>query len=196
MNATQLQKSICEEFVSNFFATKNSYSKYDSAENRPLIIERVNSFGIAYPSVTAVKRACLELLDEGLIQRTDGKDATDDAIEKKAAAEEADRQKALATPLTQMDASLYASLSWPEICERCKNDRLFRYRYEAACRLFGFRFPIGLEPVEESQTVDGPDIPQTAKEYHAIPTWITQRRYQKEPRFKAAIQRLIAAGQI
>jgi hypothetical protein len=192
---TEIQKFTCQDFVDQFFAVRNNYSKYDSPENRSLIVERVVSFGV-YPSATATKRACLELLDEGLIQRTDGKDASDDAIDEKVAAEEADRQKALATPLTQMDASLYAALSWSEICERCKNDRLFRYRYEAACRLFGFRFPIGLEPVEESQTVDGPDIPQTADEYHAIPIRIIQTRYQREPRFKAAVQRLIAAGQI
>jgi hypothetical protein len=192
---TELQKFTCQDFVDQFFATKNNYSKFDSPENRPLIAERVTSYGV-YPSATATKRACLELLDEGLIQRADGKDATDDAIEEKAAAEEADRQKALARPLTQMDASLYAALSWPEICERCKNDRLFRYRYEAACRLFGFRFPIGLEPIEESQIVEDPDIPKTAEEYHAIPIRITQTRYQREPRFKAAIQRLIAEGKI
>jgi hypothetical protein len=191
---SQLQKSTCQEFVENFFTTRSNYTKYDSDQNRPLITERVVSFGV-YPSATAVKRACLELLDEGLIQRTDGLDAADDAIQAKADAEELDRQKALATPLTQMDASLYASLSWPEICEQCKNDRVFRYRYEAACRLFGFRFPAGLEP-EESQAVDGPDIPQTAEEYHAIPVRTTQIRYQREPRFKAAVQRLIAAGRI
>jgi len=62
---SQLQKSTCQEFVEQFFATRNTYSKYDSEQNRPLIVERVVSFGTAYPSVTAVKRACLELVEEG-----------------------------------------------------------------------------------------------------------------------------------
>jgi hypothetical protein len=154
---SQLQKSTCHEFVEQFFSTRNSYSKYDSEKNRPLINERVVSYGV-YPSATAIKRACLELLDEGLIQRADGKDATDDAIEEKAAAEDADRRAALATPLTQTDASFYASLSWPDISARCASDRVFRYRYEAACKLWGFRFPSGTldrsTPVEPSKAAE------------------------------------------
>jgi hypothetical protein len=192
---SQLQKSTCEEFVTTFFATKNTYSKFDSPGNRPIIVDRVTSFGISYPSATAVKRACLELLDEGLIDRTDGKDSADDALDAKQEAEEADRQTALEKPLTQMDASLYASLSWPEICERCKNDRVFRYRYEAACRLFGFRFPQGLTATVE-ETPDDPSIPKTAEQYHAIPVRTTQIRYQREPRFRAAVTSLISQGLI
>ncbi|SRR6266480_6045105 len=144
---SQLQKSTCEEFVTNFFATKNAYGKFDSPENRPLIVERVVSFGTAYPSVTALKRACLELLEEGVIQRTDGKNEADDALDEKKEAQESDRRTATATPLTQADASFYASLSWPDISQRCADDSVFRYRYEAACKLWGFRFPSG--------TVDG-----------------------------------------
>ncbi len=189
----ELQKFTCQDCVDQFFTMKNNYSKFDSPENRALIVERVVSFG-TYPSVTAVKRACLELLDEGLIQRTDGKNASDDAIDAKKAEEEADRRTALATPLTQADASRYASLSWPEICQYCSNDRVFRFRYEAACKRWGFRFPVSVQV--EAPDDNGPAVPQTAEEYHAIPTRIIQARFQREPRFKIAVQKLIDAGQI
>ena len=53
--------------------------KYDSAANRQLIAERVQSFGV-YPSPTAVVRAIAELVQAGNIGRVDGGDAEMDRI--------------------------------------------------------------------------------------------------------------------
>jgi hypothetical protein len=48
----------------------------------------------------------------------------------------------------------------------------------------------------EAPDDNGPAVPQTAEEYHAIPTRVIQMRYQKEPHFKIAVQKLIDEGQI
>jgi hypothetical protein len=188
-----------EDYVSEFFTTTNNpYRQFYSPENLNKIAERVSSFRI-HPSSTAVKRAILELVDEGQIQRTDGKDETDDAREAAQAAEGQDRRTALATPLTQADAAVYASLSFAEIAYRFNNDRIWRFRYEAASRLWGFRLPIAVtsdEIPDSAQVDDGPHVPQTAEEYHRLPTHVTVRRYRNEPRFRAAVQRLINEGKI
>src|SRR5216683_5388828 len=99
-----------EDYVSEFFATKNPYLKYFSPDNLNKIAKRVISYGI-YPSSTAVKRAILELVEEGEIARADGKSEVDDVREAAQAASDQDRRTALATPLTQADAAVYASLS-------------------------------------------------------------------------------------
>jgi hypothetical protein len=186
------------DFVSEFFETKSPYQKYCSPDNLNKIVERVLCYGIR-PSATAVRRATLELVEEGQIERTDGKDEADDAREAEQAAEERDRQIALAKSLTAADASVYASMSPAEIADRFKNDRVWRFRYEAACRLFGFRLPIAATSdaiPSSSQADDGPPVPQTAEEYHRLPTHVTIRRYRNEPRFRAAVQRLIDSGSI
>jgi hypothetical protein len=187
------------EFVSEFFTTKqNTYQKYFSPENLNEIVSRVVSFGI-HPSATAVKRAILELVEEGQIERTDGKDEADDEREAEQAAEDQDRRSALAAPLTQADAAVYASLSPVEIAYKFNHDRVWRFRYEAASRLWGFRLPIAVSYDDipaSAQADDGPPVPQTAEEYHRLPTHVTVRRYRNEPRFRSAVQKLINEGKI
>jgi len=193
-----LTKNEIADFVSEFFATKGPYQKYYSPDNLIQIAGRVLSYGIR-PSPTAVRRATLELVEEGQIERTDGKNEADDVRESEEAAEERDRQLALAKPLTPADASLYASMSFAEIAHRFNSDRVWRFRYEAACRLFGFRLPIAATSdaiPDSTQVDDGPPVPQTAEEYHKLPTHVTVRRYRNEPRFRAAVQRLIDSGSI
>jgi|ERR1051326_8789490 hypothetical protein len=182
-----------EEFVSEFFATKNPYQKYFSSENLNKIVQRVAGYRI-FPSSTAVKRAVLELVEEGQIERTDGKTEGDDALEAERAAEEQDRRWALATPLTQADANHFVSMSQAEIAARMHGDRVFRFRYEAAARRWGFRIPE--VPVIQSENDEGSDLPRTAQEWHSIPTRISMIRYQREPQFKSAVDRLIREGQI
>src|SRR5258708_10456646 len=67
-----------EDFVMEFFATKNPYQKYYSPENLNKIVGRVASFGI-HPSSTAVKRAILDLVEEDQIDRTNVKADTNAA---------------------------------------------------------------------------------------------------------------------
>jgi hypothetical protein len=187
-------KHNVEDFVSEFFATKNPYNKYYSPENLNKIVGRVASFRI-HPSSTAVKRAILELAEEGQIERTDGKDETDDAREAEEAAQERDRQLAFAKPLTQADASVYASLSFAEIAYRFNSDRVWRFRYEAACRLFGFRLPIAVMFEESKEPEES--IPElTAEEYRRIPVRTIQMRYKNDPKFRAGVEKLIADGRI
>ena len=181
------------EFVSDFFTSKTDYSKFDSPENRSNIAERVLSYRI-WPSPTAVKRAVLELVTEGKIARVDSKGELDDAREAAQAAEDKDRRTALATPLTQADANHFASMSQAEIAARMRSDRVFRFRYEAAARRWGFRIPE--TAVMQSENDEGSDLPRTAKEWHNIPTRISMIRYQREPQFKSAVDRLIREGQI
>ena len=193
-----LTKNDIADFVSEFFATKSPYQKYYSPGNLNKIVERVLSYGI-HPSATAVRRATLELVDEEQIERIDGKNEADDARESEEAAENLDRQIALAKPLTPADASVYASMAPAEIAHRFNSDRVWRFRYEAACRLFAFRLPIAATSdaiPDSAQVDDGPPVPQTAEEYHRLPTHVTVRRYRNEPRFRAAVQRLIDSGSI
>jgi hypothetical protein len=181
------------DFISEFFTPKTDYSKFDSFENRTNIAERVLSYRI-WPSPTAVKRAVLELVTEGKIARVDGKNELDDAREAAQAAENEDRRTALATALTQADANRFASMSQAEIAARIRNDRVFRFRYEAAARRWGFRIPE--TAVMQSEDDQGSDLPRTAQEWNSIPTRVSMSRYQREPQFKAAVDRLIREGQI
>jgi len=184
-----------EDYVSEFFKTTNNpYRKFYSPENLNKIAERVSSFRI-HPSSTAVKRAILELVEEGQIERTDGKDKADDERETEQAAEERDRQLALAKPLTQADAAVYASLSFAEIAHRFNSDRVWRFRYEAACRLFCFRLPIAVTFEESKEPEES--IPElTAEEYRRIPVRTIQMRYKNDPKFRAGVEKLIADGRI
>ena len=157
----------CETFVREFFATKNDYSKYDSPENRPRIVERVVSFEIPH-SGTAVRRAILELVAEGQIGRADGKTDEDDRREAEQAAEEQDRRTALVAPLTRDDANYFGSLSLAEVSRRYFSDRVFRFRYEAASRLWGFRLPAqpNTPPPQEEQEV-APEILNKIKQFES-----------------------------
>ncbi len=195
---TQTQQEIAvEEFCLGWILLKGK--KFDSPENRLKIIERVTSYRI-HPSETAVVRAISELIDEGEVARTDGKTAEDDQRESAKVAEDRDRQLALSTSLTQIDAALYASMSQAEIAQKCSSDNVFRFRYEAASRLWGFRLPSAPSASEVLSEITpddgGPAVPMTAEEYRRIPTQTVIRRHRNEPRFRAAIQKLIDEGKI
>jgi hypothetical protein len=152
---TQFYQEGCSEFLEQFFATSSPYKKFDSEGNRTAIVDRMASYQLP-PSATAVRRACLELEGEGAIERADGGDAESDAIQDAQDAEARDRQAALAQPLTQNDVRLYSSLSQREISQRCADDRVFRFRYEAACKLWGFQMPRESAPASQVPS----EIPQ------------------------------------
>jgi hypothetical protein len=83
---TMALETSCREFLSGFLLMfANRYRKIDSPENREAITLRMTSYGIV-PSITSAKRAILELIDEGEIDRVDGLTAEDDArLEKESA---------------------------------------------------------------------------------------------------------------
>lgn len=117
----------CAAFLSAFLRIELRYRKYDSEDNRGLIVERMASFAIE-PSITLCKRAIAELIEEGQISRTDGLTNADDV---RIAAEkaEAKRQRELAElraagiPTT---AAEYHALNVRSVGLRYKSEPLFK----------------------------------------------------------------------
>src|SRR6266480_5167998 len=116
-----------ERYVLDFFRNKENhkYAKFNCADNTVLIAERLASFGIIF-SRTAVKRAILELIEEGEIERVDGKDATDDAMDKAKATEARQRQEAEAIPLTAALCANIAAMSPVDVARRYHDEFDFR----------------------------------------------------------------------
>ena len=184
----------CSQFLEQFFTAKSAYSKFDSAENRTAIVERMAAYQLP-PSATAVRRACLELEEEGTIERADGGDEESDRIEAAQAAEERDRRTAFAQPLGPADARLYSSLSIVEITERCKRDRLFAFRYAEACKLFCCRYPQGLDNSPAPEEVDTRE-PVTVQQYRSMSANAVAYKYQRDRWFKNQVDILISEGKI
>ena len=175
----------------------SSSRKFDSALNRKLIVDRIQTFGV-YPSDTAVVRAIAELIIEGAIHRTDGGNNESDAAAA-ATAKQRRLNQIAAQPLTETDFDTFVRLVPSELGRRYYSEPEFAVKYDRACKDWGFRVPpkpLQLKnevPVESDssqwRTLD-------AKTYHSIPTAKTVRLYQTDAGFKRAVDRLIEQGSI
>lgn len=117
-----------EPLVAGFFiAGDPKYRKYHSPENQLEIVERVLSFGFA-PSITAIKRAILELVNEGVIGRTDGLTDDDDVRidEEKAEARKQQDLAAKRAARIPTNAKEYRALSSLEVMSRYRREPEFK----------------------------------------------------------------------
>jgi hypothetical protein len=141
--STQHQNE-CEQFLSGLFLSPFSddkkYHKFDSTENRQAILNHLLSFGIT-PSTTSVRRAILELVEEGQIDRVDGLNEADDTRAAAQAEEARQRKIAESTPLTPELCSQFAAMSPADVSRRYYKERAFKLLYDRACALWGFRVP-------------------------------------------------------
>jgi len=130
-----------ERYVLDFFSNKENhkYAKFNCADNTVLIAERLATFGIIF-SRTAVKRAILELVNEGMT-RADGKDDVDDAIDAANATEARQRQEAESVPLTANLCAEIAAMSPVDVARRYHDEFDFRILYSRAAQLWGFKIP-------------------------------------------------------
>lgn len=186
------------ESAAQLFLNKNPelVAKYFSPTLLKTLVDAMQS---SLPTMTAAKITFDRLVANGL-QRTDGKTVQHDAHENVERAQK-NLDKAIAdvdaTPLTPGELEHFGSLSQRElsrlyygpdgdaVCE-------FAVRYRKAVREFGFVVP----PKFSDQVVgDDGEIQLSAAEYHAIPHDVLKVR-MRDPKWKAAVYRLIKAGQI
>lgn len=155
------------------------------------------------PTVVAARLAFERLVTDGSLQRTDGKTIQHDARENVGRAQK-NLDKAIAdvdaTPLTPGELEHFGSLSQRElsrlyygpdgdaVCE-------FAVRYQKAVREFGFVIPPRFGDQAISDSSESGEIQLSAAEYFAIPTDVMKVR-MRDPKWKAAVYRLIKAGQI
>jgi hypothetical protein len=146
------------------------------------------------PSQVTIDRALTQLQ----FARTDGgsvrKDAAD--VRRKAQASfEAACANAEAIPLTPDELAEFAGLSFTDLQRKywSEDGDYFRVRYGKASKIFGYKIPPRPQVAEEID--ESKEIKLTASEYLAIPTDVLKMR-MREPRWKAAIYRLIKAGEI
>jgi hypothetical protein len=150
------------------------------------------------PTVVAARLAFDRGVANGSLPRTDGKSEADDRAEAVVAAEARFNQVVAQTdapPLTAAEIQEFSSLGREELARRYwEHDGMntFRVRYDRAVREHMFRVPGRIQTVDAS--VEG-EIQLSAAEYFAIPTDVLKVR-MRDPRWKAAIYRLIKAGQI
>ena len=128
-----------EAIVEVHFRLTPSSRKFDSPENRKLIIERVQTYGI-FPSDTGVLRAISELVSEESIERVDGGNPETDA-EAAHLAEQVRLDRIAAQPLTERDFDLFVRITPDELGKKYYGDVEFRVRYDAAIKTWGFRKP-------------------------------------------------------
>lgn len=186
-NAAQLFLNKNPELVAKYFSPT-------------LLKTLVDAMQQSLPTVVAARLAFERLVTDGSLQRTDGKTVQHDAHENVERAEK-NLYKAIAdvdaAPLTPGELEYFGSLSQRElsklfygpdgdaVCE-------FAVRYRKAVRELGFVVP----PKFGDQVVgDDGEIQLSATEYHAIPNDILKLR-MRDPKWKAAVYRLIKAGQI
>jgi len=134
--------SPAELYVHEFFVNgeNQAYRKYECADNIILIAKRLASFGVVF-SKTAAKRAILELVEEGMIERVDGKNEVDDAIDIAKATEARQRREAESVPLTADLCAKIAAMSPVDVARRYHNEFDFRILYSRAAQLWGFKIP-------------------------------------------------------
>lgn len=113
------------------------WKKYESTENRAALRKRFLQY---LPSMTALKRAFLELIHEGAIARTDGGSSDSDAAATKKA-EEARAKREAKRPLTSDDYQGFAAMSTKQVAELFASDVFFRERYKVASEKWGFKLP-------------------------------------------------------
>ena len=143
MNQTSVTlTSPAELYVDSFFRSgeNQSYKKYDCADSVVLIAKRLASYAVIF-SPTAVKRAILELEDEGVIERADGKSKANDVRDMAQVEEDRQRKIAESTPLTPELCSQFAAMSPADVSRQYYKERAFKLLYDRACALWGFRVP-------------------------------------------------------
>jgi hypothetical protein len=162
-----------------------------------LLKQVVDAMQSSLPTVVSARLAFDRLVANGL-PRTDGKSEADDRAEAVAVATanfNAVVAKTDALPLTAAEIQEFSSLGREELSRRYwKDDGMnrFRVRYDRAVREHMFRVPGRIQAVEAS--AEG-EIQLSAVEYFALPTDVLKVR-MRDPKWKAAVYRLIKAGQI
>jgi hypothetical protein len=184
-NAAQQFLNKNPERVAKFYSTS-------------LLKTLVDAMQSSLPTVTTAKITFDRLVANGTLQRTDGKSEADDRAEAVAAATanfNAVVAKTDALPLTAAEIQEFSSLGREELSRRYwEHDGMntFRVRYDRAVREHMFRVPGRIQAVEAS--AEG-EIQLSAAEYHAISNDVLKVR-MRDPKWKAAVYRLIKAGQI
>jgi hypothetical protein len=185
-----------EAEVDVYFRLKPAARKFDSPENRKEIVNRVATHGIVLSEV-GVMRAIQELVNEGVIERTDGRDEAMDRLAV-ANAERSRIDQIASAPSTSEEYERFARMSEAEVEQRFRSDELFRARYTKASEVWKFRLPI--RPAQIADTSVEPDLGEwknlDAQTYHSIPTSKTIYLYRNSQQFKKAVDRLISAGKI
>jgi hypothetical protein len=183
-NAAQLFLNKNPELVAKYFSPT-------------LLKTLVDAMQQSLPTVVAARLAFDRLVANSL-QRTDGKRDEDDhraAVDR--AQQNFDRvvQEVQASPLTADEQSYFGSLSQNDLSVKYwHNDGYneFRVRYDLAHQQAGFRLPP--RPTQEVVS-EGGDYELTPAQYHALPASVLKQKI-REPRFKAAVYRLIAEHKI
>lgn len=152
-------------------------------ERPKLIAKKMCEYGLSAWSPTLVARAIGDL---GLRRMYDP--VEDEA---QAAAEDALR-RADTTPLTRELGNQLTQMSPSEVARKYYSDPAFKRLYARAAAQWGFKIPAEPAPAAPSVT----PIALDAKTYHSLPTSIVVRRYRSEPAFRAAVDKLVAEGQI
>ena len=158
----------------------------------------VDAMQSGLPTAVAARLTFDRLVANGTLRRTDGKSDEDDRVEAVATAEVRFNQVVAETDapsLTAAEIQEFSSLGREELSRRYWKDdgmNTFRVRYDRAVREHMFRVPGRIQAVE---TPAEGEIQLTAAEYHAIPSDVLKAR-MRDPKWKAAIYRLIKAGQI
>lgn len=173
----------------------NEWAKYDSTENAQWIVGYLVANQLP-PSMTSVRQAIAWLVENERIERTDGLTDADDAQAAVAAAN-ANLEKVIrdadAPPLTKAEIEEIQAMNPADLARKYwENDgySVFATRYRKAAREWQFPIPPKPTPIE----MEG-GIELTADEYRKMPAAAIQSR-QRDPRFRAAVERLIAAGEI
>jgi len=146
------------------------------------------------PSQITINRALTQLQ----FARTDGGSARKDAADIRHKAQvqfDVACANAEAIPLTPEELAEFASLSFADLQRKywSEDGDYFRVRYGKASKIFGYKIPP--RPQVAGEIDESKEIKLTASEYHAIPTDVLKVR-MRDPRWKAAIYRLIKAGAI
>lgn len=158
----------------------------------------VNAMQSSLPTVTAARICFDRLVANGTLRRTDGKRDEDDLrANVDRAQQNFDRvvQEVQASPLTADEQSYFGSLSQSDLSAKYwHNDgyNQFRVRYDLAHQQAGFRLP---PRPSQGAVSDGGDYELTPAQYHALPVSVLKQKI-REPRFKAAVYRLIAEHKI
>jgi hypothetical protein len=195
MSNTNLQfENAAQQFLSK---NPGLVAKYFSPTLLKTLADAMQS---SLPTVTAAKITFDRLVANDSLLRTDGQSEEDDRRENVDRAQ-ANLDKAISTaeapPLTPSELQYFGSLSQRDLSAKYYGEdgsaiNEFAVRYRRACREFGFTIP---GRFGDQAVADAREIQLTAAEYHAIPSDVLKVR-MRDPKWKAAIYRLIKAGQI
>jgi hypothetical protein len=158
----------------------------------------VDAMRPSLPTAVTARLAFDRCVANGTLQRTDGKGDRDDAqASVDRAQQNFDRvvHEVQTAPLTADEQAYFGSLSQSDLSAKYwHNDgyNQFRVRYDLAHQQAGFRLP---PRPSQGAVSDGGDYELTPAEYHALPASVLKQKI-REPRFKAAVYRLIAEHKI